>query len=221
MKQIKSTKQVLYIISSIAIAFLVIYLYTMGVLNNLIGDKLTIRSEYYVNLTNDVSLTSYFVILVLIIPIIEETIFRWGLKFSINGTAALCLGITYTIYLFFQPSDINWKNPYALIIFWSAFILSFFLYRILLKRYQTFIIKLYKKNNKLIIIISIISFAYSHIIIYGQHDLINNLLLSPLILLPYVISGILFSFFRIKFGFWYGVLGHVLWNSLAFYLVNF
>ncbi len=217
----KIIKHILYTLAFISIALIAIYLYTKGVLTTLISDKLTIRDEFYLHIKKEAGFTFYIIVIVLFVPILEEALYRLGLKFSINGVAALCLGISYSVYLFFQPSDINWKNPYVLITFWSAFIFTFFLYQFLLKKHQSFVINFYKRNTNLIILVSIISFAYSHITLYGQQDLINNLFLSPLILLPYVIAGALFSFLRIKFGFWYGVLGHIFWNSLVFYLSNY
>ena len=45
---------------------------------------------------------------------------------------------------------------------------------------------------------------------------LNHLLLSPIILLPHFIAGILYGFIRLKYGFLWGLILHILYNSMVF-----
>lgn len=63
------------------------------------------------------------------------------------------------------------------------------------------------------IFISAILFGFIHI----THFIIskNVILLSPIIIMPFLIMGILYGYIRVKFGFGYAIATHVLYNVLA------
>lgn len=158
------------------------------------------------------------IIINIIVPFIEELMYRYGLKFSPNKTSFLILGILYTIYLFFQPINLNWTNPILLSIFFSIILILFFVIKHTIKSNYNLVEDIYQKYFKYIFIISVVSFAYSHFTLYSNYNDLINILLSPIILIQYIIAGILYGGLRLKFGFFAGVLAHITWNLFVTYL---
>lgn len=158
---------------------------------------------------------SYKIIAILVVPFVEEVFYRLGLKFSIRNTTFFIIGILYTLYLFFQPDDLNFNDPIALLLFFGILILSIILIWFGVKKNALFFESLYVKYSKFIFWLSVIVFAYSHFILHQNHDSVYNIIFSPIILFPYFIAGILYGVIRVKFGFVWGCLAHMLWNFLV------
>ncbi len=164
------------------------------------------------NYPNDLS---YKIIAILVVPFVEEVFYRLGLKFSIRNTTFFILGILYTLYLFFQPDDLNFNDPIILLLFFGTIILGIVLIWFGVRKNAVFFESLYAKHSKSIFWLSVIVFTYSHFILHQNHDSLYNIIFSPIILFPYVIAGILYGVIRIKFGFLWGCLAHMLWNFLV------
>ena len=158
---------------------------------------------------------SSIIVITIIVPIIEELIYRYGLKFSPNKSSFLVLGILYAIYLFFQPSNLDWTNPTLLAMFFGIPIILFFVIKFVIKKNYNLVENIYQKHLKYIFILSVVSFAYSHFTLHSNYADLNNILLSPIILIQYIIAGILYGGLRLKFGFWAGIIAHIIWNLLA------
>jgi membrane protease YdiL (CAAX protease family) len=158
---------------------------------------------------------SSIIIITVIVPIIEELMYRYGLKFSPNKSSFLVLGVLYTIYLFFQPSNLDWRNPLLLAMFFGIPIILFFTIKFIIKKNYNLVENIYRKNLKYIFIISVVSFAYSHFTLHLNYTDLANILLSPIILIPYIIAGILYGGLRLKFGFIAGIIAHITWNLSA------
>jgi hypothetical protein len=162
---------------------------------------------------------------VLVVPFIEELLYRLGLKFSLRNTTLLLLGILYTVYLFFQPAEIDFNNPLVLLTFFGSFVGSFFILRFLVKQNSAIIDNFYTSNPNSVLWISTIAFAYSHLILHENHDSLLNVFLSPLILFPYLIAGFVYGKIRLQFRFFWGYFAHVLWNFFVAFkiltLINF
>ena len=191
--------------------FLVEFLQSVTVPNDLQSERIRLTKT-------DFNSIPELIVVIMIVPIIEELMYRYGLKFSPNKTSFLVIGIVYTIYIYFQPKDINWNNPLSLLFFFGGFITLFFISKFFLKANKEMVENFYINNSKLIFIISLVAFAYSHFTLHANYHEIKNILLSPIILSSYLIAGFLYGTIRLRLGFIWGILAHMLWNLLVVYL---
>ena len=93
----------------------------------------------------DNSKLSYKLILIFFVPIIEELLYRLGLKFSKTNTTFLILCIIYTLYLFAMPNR-NYNEPTTLLYFILTTILNFFSIRYFVSKKKEQILLIYYKN---------------------------------------------------------------------------
>ncbi|HCQ13266.1 MAG TPA: hypothetical protein DIU01_08345 [Flavobacterium sp.] len=166
-------------------------------------------------IVNDESKISYKIILIFFTPIVEEFLYRFGLVFSKNKTSLLLLGWIYTLYLFVKPESIDINDPKTLMLFFASFISLFLILRILISKYYNSIELLYIKRMPYIFSISVILFAYSHFTLYSNYADLTNIIFSPIILLTYFIAGALYGFIRLKYGFVWCCLAHIIWNAIS------
>ena len=196
---------------SILSGTLILVYFLSGILNESGIDSQRVRLTK-TELNNSLS---SIIIITIIVPIIEELLYRYGLKFSPNKSSFLVLGILYAIYLFFQPSNLDWTNPTLLAMFFGIPIILFFVIKFIIKKNYNLIENIYQKHLKYIFILSVVSFAYSHFTLHSNYADLTNILLSPVILIQYIIAGILYGGLRLKFGFWAGIIAHIIWNLIA------
>jgi len=213
-KSIKHLFSVILIVITVFLITSFLYPFLIDNLNRIGG------SSKRVNLQEENEI--YKIVVVLVVPFIEEILYRLGLKFSIRNTTFLLLGIIYTLYLFFQPSNMDFNNPVVLLVFLSSFIGTFFILRFLVKRNSVIINEFYITNGKFIFWLSILVFAFSHLTLHDNHNSFINIVLSPFILLPYLIAGFVYGKIRLQYGFFWGYFAHVFWNFLvAFKILTF
>ena len=190
-----------------------VYLYQKYIGSNLsdIGID-TSRNEY-----NNSSDNYYinFAALIIVVPIIEELLYRLGLKLSVRNITFLILGALYTIFLFIYPKNLNYNNPKILLTFFSSIIIVYFIMKYFVKRNYEHISLIYARKFKMIFVVSVIVFAYSHFTLYENYNTFHNLIYSPIILFPYFVAGTLYGLIRIRFGFVWGCLAHMIWNFIA------
>lgn len=158
----------------------------------------------------------YSFITIIFTPFLEELFFRKGLVYSVINSFFLLFGILYTFFLLFFY-NINEKNFINNQTFLTGVIISAFLF-LLVYIFKTEIKKIYLSFPKQIIIISIFFFAYSHYPMYSNNHNITNILLSPILLIEYIIGGIIFSYIRLKYGFLLGLFTHFFLNFILLYL---
>lgn len=199
----------------LTLAFTVADLVTIYFLNNL--SNFGIYSERIHVVVNDESETSYKIILVFFVPITEEILYRYGLIFSKNKTSLLLIGWLYTVYLFLKPESVDINNPKTLILFLGTFISLFLIIRFFISKYYNSIELLYKKRMAYIFSISVILFAYSHFTLYSNYGDLTNIIFSPIILITYFIAGALYGFIRLKYGFVWCCLAHMIWNAISIF----
>jgi membrane protease YdiL (CAAX protease family) len=157
---------------------------------------------------------------VLLAPLIEEIIYRlWFLYSKTKLSLSIAILVPFfTIYLAKCTLNVQWSNLFFISIGASLvtiFPLSFFL----LKRYENQkFIPFWEKNKKIFIIISSIVFGLMHI---GNYIITPKVILySPVLFLPYIFTGFIFSYTRIRIGFFAGVICHSLHNFVI-YLIYF
>ncbi len=200
-------KKIIFLLAAMLLFFIAVFILNKVLVMARV--ELPVKNTYF-----DVSTPSWinYVSLIIFTPIIEEFFYRYGLKFSVKKTSFLVLGIVYTIYLFFQPADVNFMDPKILTLFWVSLIISFFLIFAFVKKNKDWFKRLYDERFYLIFITSVVVFGYSHFTLYESSSGLNNILLSPFFLSTYFIAGIVYGLIRIRIGFVWGCLAHIFWN---------
>lgn len=147
--------------------------------------------------------------LVVLVPIIEEACYRLHLKFS-----PLNLALSFSLVLYFILSLLTQTAYYStqgnsVYIIGVCFLASVFLY-FLLRSKSDLVKQFYSKNLRIILYFSIFLFSFSHLANY--HLTLRIALLSPILFLPQAISGVIYSYARLRMGFVWGIVLHSLAN---------
>lgn len=204
----KKTMKFFLVFAGVFVIANLLYSYFLSDLSNL-----GISSKRIHVVVNDETKISYKIILIFFTPIVEEFLYRYGLVFSKNKTSLLLLGWIYTLYLFLKPESIDINDPKTLMLFFAFFISMFLVIRFFISKYYNSIELLYKSRMAYIFSLSVILFAYSHFKLYSNYGDLINILFSPIILSTYIIAGALYGFIRIKYGFVWCCLAHIMWNA--------
>lgn len=141
----------------------------------------------------------YSIFIIGIGPLMEETIYRLPLKRNKYFVISLLLSIAYLLGL---------KSLLVI----GAMVLYI----------SSLLVLWYKKNDasKVIIGLSILTFAMIHIENYGLKDLTSMQILELLsTFFPQLMLGIIVTAVRLKFSFNYGLIYHILYNGIIVSLV--
>lgn len=159
-----------------------------------------------------------FVFIVLVVPVVEECLFRLPLRYS-----PISLSVALFILSYDQISRFVFHSPKYLIDdgLWHKLLLSglcglVFLALQYLGVVQRMLQRLWQKHFSPLLYLICIAFALMHMLNF-QYDQIA-LYLWPLITLPQLILGFTAAYTRIRFGLFYSVLLHALYNSSYFWL---
>lgn len=147
--------------------------------------------------------------LVILVPIIEETCYRLHLKFS-----PLNLALSFSLILYFILSLLTQTAYYStqgssVYIIAICFLALITLY-LLIRNKSDLVKQFYSKNLRIIMYFSIFLFSFSHLANY--HLTLRIALLSPILFLPQAISGVIYSYARLRMGFVWGIVLHSLAN---------
>lgn len=162
----------------------------------------------------DSSLIIVFFSIVIISPILEELMFRVSLTYTlhlIEVSLSMLLGfaILYAVDAFYQKNNVGFI--FFVIIGISAFIM------LMISLFQKpWIRELYRTRFKYLLYCYVCIFAFSHL--FGNVNDLSLTILMPLVFLntSHIFSGFVYSFIRINFGFWWGVLTHSIYNAAIF-----
>jgi len=147
-------------------------------------------------------------------PILEEIAFRLPLKFSKWNVSIAAAGLTLIAIRVFSELD----YLYSLLI---SIGIGFILFISLTKKKTAIGARYWKNNRAIIFYLLLFSFSILHL---KNYTLTTELLLiSPLILLPKILDGILFSYIRLNSGILLAICLHSFNNSffkLASMLIN-
>ncbi len=156
----------------------------------------------------------FFVFAVIIGPFLEEVIFRLPMRFK---TKYVIIGYIFLLLYFTVPigdalDAATLATGGALGVLFLAILIAG-IYSI--TRYKEQIAIGWREKFPSVFYGYSILFAFVHIFNFEEVSL-QLLLLSPLITLPQLFLGFGMGYVRIRFGFWYGYLFHVLNNGFAF-----
>jgi hypothetical protein len=163
----------------------------------------------------------YFVMLVFIAPMLEESCYRLVLRFN-----PLFLSIAFGIFchrlisnVFFEVSVYDIENYPLSRIAWAA-VFSVCFYVILSNEKISSGLKVFwGKKFKWICWLSCLVFAFVHVTNFNITPV--NILLMPLLTLPQLFLGVGAAYMRIKCGFMYAMLLHALYNSSHYLAILF
>lgn len=162
-----------------------------------------------------------FAFIVLIVPFLEECMFRLPLKYTgITLSIALAL-LSFDLisrFAFATPKYKMDESFFSRILIATGFGIMFYLIQ-RFKSVKDNLQNTWRSHFKWIYYALIISFALMHMLNF-QYTLIA-FYLWPFITLPQLFLGVTCSFVRMHFGFFYGFLLHALYNSSFFWLPVF
>jgi hypothetical protein len=154
---------------------------------------------------------------VILSPLMEEILFRSWLIYNRIGIAASTMILfVYGIYpsISHQKLFVDMRNTsISLFIGFIIFLVTFFA----LKNTEVKFVKQWNKHTKKIFFISALLFGYSHIFNYKITP--NLLLFSSIILLPFIVTGLILGYIRLKMGFLWGLFYHVASNLIIVLII--
>ncbi len=166
--------------------------------------------------------TTNIVIAALLVPVIEEIVGRLWIVYNrgnISLPVSLAAGIA-TYKIFGSNPNIVWYENYrwlfiSIVVSIIAFASASSLLRLL---NQDKLKNLWTKHQRKIILLSAFIFAALH---YRHYDLAyENLFIIPFLLAFYFSSGLILGYARVKYGFIYCCLIHILYNSFLLLIKN-
>ena len=160
--------------------------------------------------SNDLEFDNYkgvlkFTIVALIAPILEELTFRLGLKFSKTNILVLFAGVTYTLLKIII--QLEWYLCLVIVAVLTL-LLGLLLKNKILQKLKDF----WKNNSLFIFYFSLFGFTFLHITNFKLDSAI--LIYLPLLMLPHLLAGFVFSYGRLKSGILLAICLHVLNNAL-------
>ncbi|MDU1905437.1 MAG: CPBP family glutamic-type intramembrane protease [Dysgonomonas sp.] len=190
------------------IALIAVYFSVMIVCNILIRGYISVTNLVYtINTLPIFDNVLFFTLLIgLVGPLKEEVQFRLLLKINKpNIIIFYAVNILTAVVLFLLGKVTN-----GFVYISILGLISLFLWKkgIKIKNY-------YQKYFSIIFYLFTVVFALLHITNYGG-DLEYLILGIPILVLPQFVLGCILGYVRIKFGFWYNVLFHVVNNIIAF-----
>ena len=162
---------------------------------------------------NAINLGVIFILSVIVHPIVEELSFRlFVTENSKKFSYGLALALSFILVLFlglYELINLNYEVSFILMLTILALPIGFMLHEIL-RRTDLSI------DFKVIVLISSLLFAIIHLnIVSNQQSTIQY----AIVLLPYFLSGLVYSYARITMGFAYCILLHCM-NNGFFFLIN-
>jgi len=147
------------------------------------------------------------------IPIIEELVFRAGLRVSKLNLVLITVSLPLLVLKGFLNIEWTFSIVASLVLLAALFFL--------LRKERVFetIDKFCLKNRRTIFYILLFSFGFLHL---NGHDItIKLLLFSPVVVLPHITGGFMLSYVRLKLGIIYAILLHSLNNTIPFVIMYF
>lgn len=162
---------------------------------------------------NAISLGVIFILSVIVHPIVEELSFRFFVSKKIKEFSyGLALAISFMLVLFlklYNQINLNYEVGFILILVALALPIGFVVHKMI----QHFKLDI---NLKATVVISSLLFSIIHLnIISNQSGIIQY----AIILLPYFLTGFVYSYARITMGLTYCILLHCM-NNGFFFLMN-
>ncbi|WAC42184.1 type II CAAX prenyl endopeptidase Rce1 family protein [Pedobacter sp. SL55] len=151
---------------------------------------------------------------VLIAPLVEEIISRVWLVYSdFNISIAVSTLVVVLIFKILMSADYHRliDAPLNAFVLLSVGIVIFYSTQFLVKK-SLEVSSFISANIRILATMSGVAFGYLHL--YNYKITLNLLLLSPIVLINYIVGGLLIGYIRIRFSFFYAVLLHIAFNAV-------
>lgn len=151
----------------------------------------------------------YYVAIVMIVPLIEELLFRGILHYSRWFIAFVFSFVLMTLAKYTGTFDrIGWHIGFTYLACFASIPLIY----VFTKRFDDTFEAFWAKNFTYIFHLVAVGFGLVHLSNYSD---INNYLFAIPLVISQIISGYVLGFVRMKLGFGYGVALHSAWNFIA------
>ena len=148
-------------------------------------------------------------------PILEETAFRLPLIYKrLNLSLSVLLLSYYTLSIVLVGDVINMSDMILTRMGLSVFIAVLTYFIVGIKTIGFKVKEFWENHYKIIFYTLLLLFTFRHLDSYMLTSLV--FLFSPLLLLPQFIGGVFFSFTRVRLGFIYVILLHMMINFIVF-----
>jgi len=147
---------------------------------------------------------------VLFVPLLEESGFRMWLKRGRFSFAFSVIAVAVNLLM-----TVLFSHQFSYIVIIRMLILVFLFLIIIKSQYQP---DMLINHYAFFYYFSILAFGYMHLCKYTDVHLINPLLM-PILVLPYICSGLILAHTRVTYGFFYGVLLHAFLNLIPISLI--
>ncbi len=198
------------------LSLLLFMILSLGILDTLIDIP---ETDVFTKMLESIGYFGAFVFAVFLGPFLEEVFFRLPLRFKISYAIIGGLGVLFylafsvTAILEYYYETLSWLYYVFWLLISVVFVVSCVVFQNQIEVNST------KYFPYVFYVLSII-FAFIHIGNFEEFPL-RVLLFTPLIVLPQFVLGLGMGYLRIRIGFWYGCLFHVLNNAFAFSLIYF
>ena len=190
--------------------FLLVFLYFILVIPGAVPSYIFVQLEGLSRTKFDAPFWSLFVMVVLMAPLFEETLFRMLLRPIRQNLSVFSIVITGIAVYRLIKGDMVLGIPLAVL---GMGILPFFSSPLLRKKLQRLILRYFPW----FFYASVMAFGFIHVTNFHPMNL-QVLLLAPFITLPQLIMGTLLGFVRMKYGILYSMVFHSTINLIGFIL---
>ncbi len=150
----------------------------------------------------------------LITSTIEEFLYRWGLVFSPKKSIVFIFSIFWVLLSFIFPYEL-YSRKETFVLFLAILVVGILCISILVYRNTIFIRDSWEIHKRGIFYVSILIFSISHLPNYYVTDIYKAILFTPILLIPYILSGYYFGLIRIHFGILYSIIVHIAFNVIT------
>jgi len=149
-----------------------------------------------------------------LLPFYEELLFRLSLRFKPGylAVSSACVSFLLLTKAVFQTRISSMDSSFPLRVGVSLLVLGLVWWWVRNPRVQSRLKDFWQEHVHWIYYLSFLSFAVLHIFNYELTWV--NLMLLPIITLPQLLSGIVNGFLRVRYGFHYPLVAHMLTNGL-------
>lgn len=192
----------------------IIKIFGLELLSISINEKQSLTDFFYINgVWYGIIFTS------VLVPVFEEIIFRLPLKYSVFNLAFAFFLFTYLLLSNALNIKIYNVTIYFSIRIFISLLLALCIYSTLSysKRINNWLSNFWLCHSREIFWLSVILFGFGHIFKFEINPKI--LLILPIVTLPQLVYGTTLGYTRLKYGFIYSILVHIIINTIGSILV--
>lgn len=198
--------------------YLVLSFLLVAIIGGIISAIFSIQNTVLSDISADKPILRTLLIGCILIPLLEESVFRLSLRFK---PLYLAFAVVIVSWVILGQVNLRYGDSESIIYQGLCFLIAVPLGMLtfyLAKKHSENLRNFWQNNFRFIFYTSILLFGLSHI---ANLDIPSiNIYYLPIIILPWFIVGYITGFIRIKYGFVFGVLYHGLFNLIPVLLAS-